>query len=355
MLQKTLLSGEISSGWTLEEISNFFDAELIGPKKQEICRAVPAGVAASDGITFADSKKNYQAAVNVPIGAIIVSSSIEISSDIPHLIVENPKKVFFEILQMSAKELALEPGIHPTAIVHPDAVIAESARVGAYCVIEEDVLVREKAVIHPHCYIGDRSSVGPKAVIYPHVTVYHDVKIGARSVIHSGTVIGVHGFGYEKLNDQLEKAPQAGGVIIKEDVEIGANCTIDRATCGNTIIDSGTKFGNLILFAHNSTVGRNSRLCGHNAIGGSTDIGAEALIGGTTSVSDHIKIAAEVSLTGDTRVISNLEEKGIYGGKPSLPYSQYMRNITIQKKLPQLLQRIKKLEKQLEQLQEGQK
>ena len=336
-------------GWTLGEIAAIVGGELVGPVDLPIARVVPAGYDDPEAITFAESDMYLATCLKSSVGAVIAkrgSSAI----DRPAIYVDSPRSAIGLLLARMVRPLPLSPGLHPSAIVSPEASYDASAAVGAFAVIERGAKIGADCRIYPFAYVGEDCVLGDGCVVFPHAVLYQDVVLGARCVVHSGAVIGADGFGFVWDGTKHMKVPQVGGVVIGDDVEIGANTCIDRATCGETTVGSGTKLDNLVQIGHNVSVGRDTVLAAHVGIGGSTTIGNKVTIGGDTAISDHIAIADEVVLGGRSAAFQDIEEAGQYFGLPPLPVATAMRVMALQARLPELFRRLKSLEDEVEAL-----
>ncbi len=336
--------------WTLSEIAEIVGGELFGPPELQIFRPVPAGSNDFGGITFAESKEYLQIVNESNVGAVLVNVD-ETNCSKPHIKCESPRLAFGRILAMAWRELPLSPGIHPTAIISPEAQVDKDASVGAFCVIESGVVLAEESKIYPFCYIGENCQIGIGAKIYPHATLYRNIEIGDRTIVHSGSVIGADGFGYFWDGVKHRKVPQVGTVRIGDDCEIGAVTAIDRATAGETLIGSGTKIDNLVQIAHNVSIGQDSIIAGQSGIAGSSNVGSRVIMGGGVGVGDHLNITDDVSIGGGSIVSKHVESSGNYWGHPLLEFRDAARVHLLISKLPQLNERIKKLEQIITELQ----
>ncbi len=339
-------------GWTLAELAEILDAQLVGEPLQFISRPVPAGSNDPEGVTFAESDSYFQKAIGKGVGAILVADGQQVPGE-NCLIVESPRMAFFKILTMSQKQLTLSQGVHESAVINESAKVDPSAKIGAFVVIEEDAVIGPKAQICPFSYIGPRCSVGADSMVLPGSVLLQDVRVGDRTIVHSGVVLGADGFGYVWNGQNQIKIPQVGGVKIGNDVEVGANTTIDRATSGDTKIGNDVKIDNLVQIGHNSEIGDHTVIAGLVGISGSVEIGKRVTIGGQCGMADHLKIGDDIQLAGRTGLLSDLIEPGVYFGVPPVPIKQGMRNLALQQRLPELLQRIRDLEKEVEKLKNG--
>ncbi len=320
--------------------------DLHGPPDLPISGPVSADSESPDGIAFCESADYLSQSSGV--GALVLPRDLE--SEKPHIKVDHPRLAFGMLLAMADRPLPLAPGIHPTAVVHPTAQVDPDASIGPYAVIEENVDVGPKARIFPFCYVGARCKVGEGATLYPHVVLYKDVTLGKRTIIHSGAVLGADGFGYVWDGRTRIKVPQAGAVALGDNVEIGANTTIDRATTGVTKIGNGTKLDNLVQLGHNCTIGDDTVVAGLSGISGSSHIGSRCVFGGQSALADHVKIGDDVTFGGRTATSQDITEPGAYLGVPAMPVGDGIRAMMLSTKLPELFKRVKQLERALEKL-----
>ncbi len=336
-------------GWTLSEIAEIVGGELCGPGDLVVRRPVPAGYNDPEGIAFAETP-NYLSAVERSSVAAVIVPLDQKGCTKPHIRCRNPREAFGRILALHWRDLPLDSGIHPTAIVHPESQVHPSALVGAYVLIARGCLVGEDVKIHPFCYVGEGCRLDRGARLYPHVVLYQNVHVGERAVIHSGTVLGADGFGYFWDGQKQRKIPQVGSVVLEEDVEIGALTAVDRATAGETIIRQGTKIDNLVQIAHNAEIGAHTVIAAQTGISGSSTIGSRVTLGGQVGVSDHVNITDDVRIGGQAGVTKNIPEPGEYWGTPVSEFKEYARLIALVRKLPELYERVKRLEKALEEI-----
>lgn len=311
-------------GWTLGEISGIVGGVESGGVGARYLRPVPVDAADPEGVAFAESAAFLDVARDSGVGAVLIPPDAEY--DRPCVRVPAPRLAFLALLSAYADRRPAALGVAATAIVSPDAVFEPGVTVG------------------PGCVIGPGCRVGEGTVLGPHVTLVEDVRIGAWCRIHSGTVIGADGFGFFWDGARHVKIPQVGGVLIGDDVEIGANCCIDRATCGDTVIGSGTKIDNLVQIGHNSRIGNHVVIAGCTAIAGSVTLGDGVVIGGLTAVSDHVNISSGVRIGGMTGVTKDVNEAGDYFGIPARPAREHMRILALTNRLRGLFDRVDRIE-----------
>ncbi len=329
--------------WTLAALAAQLQGEAFGPPDLPLRRPVSAGDDDPEGITFAESDKYLVKVEESGVGAVLVGPDMQTTK--PHIRVAAPRVAFFMLLHASQKTLSVLPG---SAVIDPTAKVDPTAIIGAFVTIGANAEIGPKAVIHPHCFIGDRSVVGEGTVLFPRVTLYHDVKIGKRCALHAGVVVGADGFGYVWDGKHRMKVPQIGGVIIGDDVEIGSNTCVDRATAGDTTIGNGCKFDDMVHIGHNVHIGEHVVIAGLCGIAGSVTLGDRCTIAGSVVVKDHVTICADVTLGGRTGVDSDITEPGQYFGMPARPAREALRTYMLVPKLPEIWSRLRKLEKAVE-------
>jgi UDP-3-O-[3-hydroxymyristoyl] glucosamine N-acyltransferase len=265
------------------------------------------------------------------------------------ILVEDAYIAFAKLLEAYNEIQKRDPGLAETARIDAGANVAQPAYIGEYVVIEKGVTIAEGAQVYPQVFIGEGCEIGKNVTLYPGVKLYPHSKIGDNCIIHSGTVIGSDGFGFAPANQvSYMKVPQIGKVIIEDNVEIGANCTIDKATMGATVIRKGVKLDNLIQVAHNVEIGENTVIAAQSGISGSSKIGKNGMIGGQVGIAGHIEIADNVMIGAKSGISGTVKEKGItILGAPAFEISKFRRAFAYFKNLPKIVARIDKIEKQL--------
>ncbi|MEN6616684.1 MAG: UDP-3-O-(3-hydroxymyristoyl)glucosamine N-acyltransferase [Syntrophorhabdus sp.] len=263
------------------------------------------------------------------------------------IIVDNPELAQVTVAGMFVKAPPIEPGIHALAYVDPGAHVSGTASIGPFACIEKTAFIGDRVTIYPYAYIGPEVRIGEGSTIYPHVTIYRDTTIGKNVVIHANSVIASDGFGYVWDGSKHAKIPQLGAVIIEDDVEIGANTSIDRASIDATIIGKGTKIDNQVQVAHNVTIGQHSIIVSQVGIAGSARIGNNVVLAGQAGVRDHITIGDRVMAGGQTGITKDVPPGSMIWGTPHMPHKEMMKLQLYMKKLPALFERIRELEKKL--------
>jgi len=265
----------------------------------------------------------------------------------PMILTEDPRLAFSKVLEVFAPKPRTYPGVHPMAVVDESAKLGDSVSIGAHAYVGENAEIGDGVVIYPTAYVGNEARIGDGCVIYPQVYLGDRCLLGNRVVLQPGASVGGDGFGYVQENGHQKKIPQVGTVIIEDDVEIGANCTVDRATLGATKIGRGTKIDDHVHVAHNVLIGEDCLICGQVGISGSARIGNRVIMAGQVGVNDHITIGDDIVIGGQAGVFSDLPEPGYYSGYPARPHNHSLRVLAATHKLPELLKRIKEIEKTL--------
>ena len=319
---------------SLEELSSALGVELRGNLSGiEIARVASAGSATPDALSFAEDEAALRAALASPAAAVVTTAALATLADSnkPLLITGYPKLAFARAAKLLRKTEG--PGaIHPTAVIASDAVLGKRASVGAYAVIEGHVEIGADAIIGSGVVIGPGVRIGRGCRIYPRVVIYPGVTLGDRVVIHAGAVLGADGFGYvrDAATDEYLQFPQQGTLVIEDDVEVGANSTIDRGALEETRLARGVKLDNLVHVGHNVRIGRNVVIAAQTGISGSTAIGDNAIIGGQVGIGDHATVGERVILGSGSGVLphKNLQGSGVvFWGIPAKPLKQYLKEL----------------------------
>ena len=300
------------SHYTLAELAAILGAELQGDPSCIITSIATLRNAQTGQITFLDNVRYRKYLAGTQASAVILASPNLTECNTNALIYNNPYLAYSKVATLFECAPTNKVGIHPSAIIGENCEIDATASIGPLSVIGNNVTIGENVNIGAGCVISDRSRIGANSRLWPRVTIYHDVHIGQRVIIHSGVVVGSDGFGFAQDKGVWHKVPQLGGVIIGDDVEIGANTTIDRGALENTIIHEGVKIDNLVQIAHNVSIGAHTAIAGCVGIAGSTSIGKYCAIGGAVGIGGHISITDRVMLTGGTIATQSINEPGIY-------------------------------------------
>lgn len=333
---------------TLREIAEAVEGDLIGDGSIVITGLSGIEEAKKGDITFL-IQAGYEKYIDTcQASAIIVSSNYaDRFKDRNLIIVKDPRLAYIKVAELFDINKKKQPGISPLAFVSKDAEIASDVSVSPFVHIGQRVKIENGVCIYPFVYLGDGASIGEDTVIYSGVTIYDRTEIGKRVTIHAGSVIGADGFGYVWDGERHRKIPQLGKVIIEDDVEIGANVTIDRASIDKTVIKKGTKIDNLVQIAHNVTIGENSIIVAQVGIAGSSKIGRNVVLAGQVGVRDHVIIGDNVRAGGQTGITKDVKAGSSVSGTPHMPHKEWLRLQVQLKRLPELFERMRKIEERL--------
>ena len=342
---------------TVSEIAAMLSGDVVGNGALEVGRVAKIEEAGPGDLTFLANPKYERYLSTTKASAVLVSKTSRVAAGgagTPTLIkVDDPYLGFLKIHKRLTPEIDPFPsGIHPSAVISPSATIGARVDVGAWAIVGDGAVIGNGSRIGEGSYIGRDAKLGESCLIYPHVTIYHQCRIGNRVVIHSGTVIGSDGFGFAPRKDgTYEKIPQLGIVTIEDDVEIGSNCSVDRATLGETLIQRGVKLDNLIQVAHNVVIGENTVIASQTGISGSTKIGKNVMIAGQVGFAGHLEIADKTVFYAQSGVPKSLTEPGkVYFGYPAKERSLALRIEAVVRSLPELAADVRELQRQVAEL-----
>ncbi|MCX7816211.1 MAG: UDP-3-O-(3-hydroxymyristoyl)glucosamine N-acyltransferase [Syntrophales bacterium] len=335
--------------FTLREIATYLMGDLVG-EEEAIIRAVRGIDEAGEGdITFVANPRYRKKALTTKATAIVVSRDTLIPNR-NLVVVDDPYTAFGLLLRLFHPQEKLSPYTSEKAWIAKNACVSPEATVFPFCFIGERTRVEKGVVLYPGVFLDHDVVVGENTIIYPNVTIYRNSIIGKRVIIHAGAVIGSDGFGFAKPGQENIKIPQTGIVQIDDDVEIGANTTIDRGTIGKTWIKRGVKIDNLVQVAHNVVIGENSVIAGQVGISGSTKIGRGVVIGGQAGIVGHISIGDGTMIAARCGVHKDVKPRNIIAGAPHQPYREWLRTASSLPKLPGLLKTVNTLSQKIEEL-----
>lgn len=337
-----------------KEIADILKGVVVGNPEVRVSSPAKIEEASEGNISFLANPKYEHFAYTTKASILLVSTDFVPTQEITATLVkvDDVYSSLAKLLESFGPQNGVKSGISDLAQIHPEARISEGASIGAFTVVGKGATIGEDCIIYPQVFIGENVLIGDGVTIFPGVRIYRETEIGARSILHSNCVIGSDGFGFSKSDDgSFEKIAQIGKVIIKEDVEIGANTVIDRATMGATIIEKGVKLDNLIQIAHNVEIGEHTAIAAQAGIAGSTKIGKHVMIGGQAGFVGHIKIADKAQVQAQSGVTQSIEQENarLYGS-PAIEYVNYLKSYAVFKQLPKLIKKIHNLEKEIERL-----
>jgi len=335
---------------TLKEIAKLVEGEVVGDGSVVITGIAGIKEAHEGDVTFLANPKYLALLDSTCASAVITSKDIKKSAK-PIIRTENPSLAFAKIIDSFTPDTVRHPkGIHSTVILGKNVSLGKNCAIGPYVVVEDDVSIGDNTIIYSGCFLGHNSKIGSGTLIYPFVSIRERIEIGSRVVIHSGAVIGSDGFGFVAIKGVHHKIPQTGTVEIGDDVEIGANVTIDRARFDKTIIGKGTKIDNLVQIGHNVVIGENSIIVAQVAIAGSTTIGKGVTIAGQAGIAGHIVVGDNVTVAGGAGVTKSVPANTIVSGYPAKPHNQYKRVNACVQNLPRLYASVIELKNKIKEL-----
>jgi UDP-3-O-[3-hydroxymyristoyl] glucosamine N-acyltransferase len=336
----------------LKELAQWVDGTVVGDGEIEISGVAAIEDARAGEITFVASPKYLSKLSQTNASAIIVSKEVT-QADKTLLYVTNPYLAFAKILTLFSQKPHQPKGIDSNAWISPTAQLGKDLTLYPFVYIGDRCSIGDRVTLYPGVFVGEDSFIGEDSVLHPNVSVYSGTTIGRRVILHCGVVVGSDGFGYVKDGKKNVKIPQLGTVEIENDVEIGANTTIDRATLGKTIIRKGVKIDNLVQVAHNVTIGEDSIIVAQVGISGSTKIGNNVTLAGQVGVVGHIEIGDNVMVGAQAGVTHDLPANQGYVGSPALPHREFLRAITVFPKLPEMRKILLDVEKRLKKIEEA--
>jgi UDP-3-O-[3-hydroxymyristoyl] glucosamine N-acyltransferase len=300
-------------------------------------------------LSFLANPKYEQYLYTTGASIVIVNNDLQLTAAISATLirVENAYSAFTMLLEQYNKFKLHKTGIEQPCFIHPTAKVGDDIYVGAFAYISQDVVIGNNCKVYPGCYIADNVKLGDNVTLFPGVVVYFDCVIGSNVIIHSGAVIGSDGFGFAPNADgSYKKIAQIGNVVIEDNVEVGSNTTIDRATMGSTIIRKGSKLDNLVQIAHNVEIGDNTVIAAQTGIAGSTKLENNVMLGGQVGIVGHITLAKGTQVQAQSGVSRSITQEGTkWAGSPALPYGSNMRSNIVVSRLPELEKRVLELEK----------
>lgn len=333
--------------YTLGDLAGRLGCRLQGDPSVVVHGLASLDSAAAGSLTFLTNRKFKARLADTQASAVILHPEFADATALPCLVTEQPYLAFARASRLFDTTPVPVSGIHPSAYVAATADVATTASIGPHCTVEEGAIIGPDVILGASCTVGACSSIGAGSRLYSNVSVYHGVVIGERAIVHSGAVIGADGFGFAPNGKVWEKIAQLGGVRIGNDVEIGANSTIDRGAIDDTVIEDGVKIDNLVMIAHNCHIGKNSAIAGCVGMAGSSIVGQNCTLGGGVGLSGHLSLADNVHVTGMTLVTGSIEKSGSYSSGTGMMDSAEWRKSAVRfTQLDKLHRRVSALEQQ---------
>jgi UDP-3-O-[3-hydroxymyristoyl] glucosamine N-acyltransferase len=335
---------------TLKEIAEHVGGELAGDPKIVISGVAGIQEASAGDITFLANLKYLSFLNKTKASAVIVGRDVA-AGDMPVIRIDNPSLAFTKVVAfINPRKQEHFKGIHPSAIIGKKVKLGKNPAIGAFVVIEDGCSVGDNTIIYPNCYLGRNSSIGTDSLVYSNVSIREDCSLGDRVIVHCGTVIGSDGFGFVTVDGIHHKIPQVGGVVVENDVEIGANVAIDRARFDKTVIGEGTKIDNQVHIAHNVRIGKNCLIVAQVGISGSTTIGNNVILAGQVGVIGHLTIGDNSIVMGGAAVMKSLPAGSIVWGFPARPANEAKKVSACVQNLPRMFETLKEIKNKIEEL-----
>lgn len=338
--------------FSAKQIAEYIHGTIIGDENATVHTFAKIEEGIAGALSFLSNPKYTHYIYNTQSSIVLVNKDFEPEHEIKATLikVDNAYESLAKLMMLYEASLPKKQGIDPLASVATNAKIGNNVYIGAFACIEEGAEIGDNTYIHPHVTVGCNAKVGANTILYPNVTIYHDCRVGNNCILHAGSVIGADGFGFAPTENGYEKIPQIGIAILEDDVEIGANTCVDRATMGATIIRKGVKLDNLIQIAHNVEVGSHTVMASQVGIAGSTKIGERCTFAGQVGVAGHITIGDHVTVGAQSGIPGNTKSGTTLMGYPAIDPKQFARSAVIYKKLPDMYTELGYLKREIEEL-----
>ena len=334
-------------------IAEFLKGQVEGDPEAEVNSVSRIEEAGPGTLAFLANPKYEKHIYDTGATIVLVNKDFKASKKVPATLirVDNAYEAFASLLELYEQSKPRRTGIHKLASIHENVTLGKDVYVGDFTVIEEDVKVGDECMIYPQVYIGKGAQIGSGCILYPGVKIYEGCRLGNDVILHSGVVIGADGFGFAPGSDnRYKKFPQTGIVILEDDVEIGANTCVDRATMGATVIHRGVKLDNLIQIAHNVEVGENTVMAAQTGIAGSTKVGRDCMFAAQVGIIGHLNIGNQVKIGGQSGVVKDAKDGATLQGSSAMHFKDYWRSYILFAKLPEMRKELSRLAKELEEI-----
>ena len=338
--------------FSAKQIAEYIQGVIVGDENATVHTFAKIEEGIPGALSFLSNPKYTHYIYDTQSSIVLVNKDFEPEHEIKATLikVDNAYESLAKLMTLYEMSQPKKQGSDPLASIASNAKIGKSVYIGPFACIEEGAIIGDNTYIHPHVTVGYNAKVGNNTILYPHVTIYHDCRIGNNCILHAGSVVGADGFGFAPSPEGYEKIPQIGIAILEDDVEIGANTCIDRATMGATIIHKGTKLDNLVQIAHNVEVGSHTVMASQAGVAGSAKIGEWCMFGGQVGVAGHIKVGDHVTVGAQSGIPGNTKSGSTLMGYPAIDPKQFARSAAIYKKLPDMYTELGRLQKEIEEL-----
>lgn len=338
--------------FSAKQIAEYVQGTIVGDENATVHTFAKIEEGIPGALSFLSNPKYIHYIYTTQSSIVLVNKDFEPEQEVSATLikVENAYESLAKLMTLYEMYQPKKVGISSLASIAETAQIGKNVYIGPYACIEEGAVIGNNCYIHPHVTVGVNVKVGANTILYPHVTVYHDCRIGNNCVLHAGAVIGADGFGFAPSPEGYEKIPQIGITILEDNVEVGANTCIDRATMGATIIHKGVKLDNLVQLAHNVEVGSHTVMASQGGVAGSAKIGEWCMFGGQVGVAGHIKVGDHVTVGAQSGIPGNVKSNTTLMGYPAIDPKQFARSAAIYKKLPDMYAELGRLQKEIEEL-----
>ena len=338
--------------FSAKQIAEYIQGVIVGDENASVHTFAKIEEGIPGALSFLSNPKYTHFIYDTQSSIVLVNKDFEPEREVKATLikVDNAYESLAKLMSLYEASIPKKTGIDPLASIAKTAQIGENVYIGPFACIEEGVVIGDNTYIHPHVTVGYNAKVGENTILYPHVTIYHDCRVGNNCILHAGSVVGADGFGFAPSPEGYEKIPQIGIAILEDDVEIGANTCIDRATMGATVIHKGVKLDNLIQIAHNVEVGSNTVMASQVGVAGSAKIGEWCMFGGQVGVAGHIKVGDHVNVGAQSGIPGNTKSGQTLMGYPAIDPRQFAKSAAVYKKLPEMYTELGRLQKEIEEL-----
>lgn len=338
--------------FTAKQIAAYVGGEIVGDENATVCAFAKIEEGVKGALSFLSNPKYASFIYETKSSIVLVNNDFVPEKPIQATLIKTAN-AYESLAKLMALYESVKPkkkGISTMASVAASATIGENVYIGPFVAIGENAIIGNNTIIEANTSVGDNATVGADCILYNNVTIYHDCKVGNRCILHAGSVVGADGFGFAPDANGYEKIPQIGIAILEDDVEIGANTCIDRATMGATIIKRGVKLDNMVQIAHNVVIDEHTVMASQCGVAGSTKVGSWCMVGGQAGISGHIKIGNQVKVGGHSGVTNSVQDGKAVMGYPAFEHTQFARATVIFKKLPEMYREMDTLKKEIESL-----